>query len=114
MYTSVGQVDIGDDTVIANYVSILSGGRQHNFDDPEKPIFSFNEGFSEVSIGTNCFIGEKTTVMANIGDKCIVGAGSVVVKDIPEYSVAVGNPARVVKDRRANGAAKTADARTGH
>lgn len=38
--------------------------------------------------------------MANIGQRSIIGAGSVVVKDIPEYSVAVGNPARVIKSRK--------------
>jgi len=36
-----------------------------------------------------------------IGDRCVIGAGSVVTKDIPPYSVAVGNPCRVIRDRRA-------------
>ena len=38
--------------------------------------------------------------MADVGAKCIIGAGSVVVDDVEDYSVAVGNPARVVKKRK--------------
>jgi acetyltransferase-like isoleucine patch superfamily enzyme len=37
--------------------------------------------------------------MANVGKKCVIGAGSVVVSDIPDYSIAAGNPARVIRAR---------------
>jgi virginiamycin A acetyltransferase len=37
--------------------------------------------------------------MANIGKKCVIGAGSVVIKDIPDYSIVGGNPAKVLKSR---------------
>ena len=48
---------------------------------------------SNVSIGANvCIIGD-----VKVGDNCIIGAGSVIVKDIPPFSVVVGNPGRVVK-----------------
>jgi virginiamycin A acetyltransferase len=97
--TTVGYCRIGDDSVIANGVSLLSGRKQHNFDDPSKAIFSRNEDFSELSIGRNVFVGEGAVVMADIGDCTIVGAGSVVVKELPAYTIAVGNPARVVKER---------------
>ncbi|MBU0982882.1 MAG: acyltransferase [candidate division Zixibacteria bacterium] len=100
LYSSVGLAHVGDDTVLANYVSILSGSHQHNFENPDQPIFSLVDEFAEVHIGTGCFIGEKATVMADVGDKTIVGAGTMVVRDIPDYEVAVGNPARVVKHRR--------------
>jgi acetyltransferase-like isoleucine patch superfamily enzyme len=39
-----------------------------------------------------------------IGEGCVVGAGSVVAKDLPEFAVAVGNPARPIRDRRGDGA----------
>ncbi len=100
LYTSVGYAEIGDDSVLANYVSVLSGGRQHNFDDPDRPIFSNEDVFSKVTIGANSFFGDKATVMANVGRCSIIGAGSVVVKDIPDYVVAVGSPAKVIKRRK--------------
>ena len=98
-YTIIGYANIADGVVISNKVSILSGGHQHNFDDPEKGIFDKEGEYSCVHIGKDVFIGEQSVVMADIGEKSIIGAGSVVVKDIPAYSVAVGNPARIVKNR---------------
>ena len=51
-----------------------------------------------VSIGNDVFVGASTIILPNthIGDKVVIGAGSVVTKDIPSNSVAVGNPARVI------------------
>ncbi len=50
-------------------------------------------------IGDNCFIGCHSVVMpgVTIGDNCIIGAGSLVATDIPPRSIAVGNPARVIR-----------------
>ena len=52
-----------------------------------------------VKVGDYTHLGTNSTIMAGvtIGERCQIGAGSVVTKDIPPYSVAVGNPARVVK-----------------
>jgi acetyltransferase-like isoleucine patch superfamily enzyme len=52
-----------------------------------------------VRIEKGCWIGEKVIILpgVNIGKRSIIGAGSVVTKSIPEYSIAVGNPARVIK-----------------
>jgi virginiamycin A acetyltransferase len=54
-----------------------------------------------VKIGNNVWIGDNVTILSGvaIGDGSIIGAGAVVTKDIPGYSVAVGNPARVIKRR---------------
>ena len=56
-----------------------------------------------ITVGNNVWIGAGTTVLAGvtIGDNVTIGAGSVVVKDIPSNSVAVGNPARVVRTIKA-------------
>ena len=53
----------------------------------------------KVVIKDGCWIGEKVCVLpgVTIGEKSIVGAGSVVTKSIPDYCLAVGNPARVIK-----------------
>lgn len=52
-----------------------------------------------VTIGPGCFLGAGVTTVprVSIGEGCVIGAGAVVVKDIPAWSVAVGNPARVIK-----------------
>lgn len=52
-----------------------------------------------VTIGDDCWIGGNTTIMpgVTIGKGCTIGAGSVVTRDIPDFSVAIGSPARVVK-----------------
>ena len=53
-----------------------------------------------VTIGNSCWIGGSVTILpgVTIGDNVVIGAGSVVVKDIPSNSIAVGNPAKVVKE----------------
>ncbi len=99
-HTQIGMVVIGDYTVIANYVSILSGRYQHNFTDPTKKITDeVNDIYNCIYIGSNVFIGDNSTVMADIGDNTIVGAANNVIKPLPPYAVAVGNPAKIVKQR---------------
>lgn len=59
-----------------------------------------------LEIGKNSFIGAKSTVLYNcnrIGDYAVVGAGSVVTKDVPDFAVVVGNPARIIKYINENG-----------
>lgn len=60
---------------------------------------NFVEYALPITIGDDCWIGGNTTVMpgVTIGKGCTIGAGSVVTKDIPEFSVAVGVPAKVIK-----------------
>lgn len=96
--STIGLTEIGDNAVIANYVSVLSGRYQHNFNDVSVGIQSIDT-FVKIKIGTNSFVGEGCIIMADIGDYSVIGAGSVVNKPIPDYVVAVGNPARVVKER---------------
>ena len=52
-------------------------------------------------IGDDCWIGRRVMIMpgVKIGEGCVIGAGAVVTKDIPPYSVAAGVPAKVVKTR---------------
>ena len=93
-----GDVTIKKNTLIASYVAII--GENHNM-NPEAGIQYGCQPLikSDVVIGENCWIGEKVIILPGvvIGDWCIIGAGSVVNKSIPSYSIAVGNPARVIK-----------------
>ena len=98
-YSIIGYASIGDQTFIGSKVSIPSGRYQHNFTDATKGIKEQDGEDRCINIGNNVFIGEKALILADVGDDTIIGAGSVVVKDVPSQSVAVGNPARVVKRR---------------
>jgi acetyltransferase-like isoleucine patch superfamily enzyme len=98
----IGDVDIGSDVLLGSSVHLLSGRAQHGTSDPLTPIRLQARHFARIQIGADTWIGNQATIMANIGKKCIIGAGSVVVSDIPDYSVAVGNPARVIRTRDSN------------
>lgn len=90
-----GLVTIGDDCFIGPNVSIYTAC--HSTDPVERN--SRREWAKPVTIGNNCWIGGSVTILpgVTIGDNVTIGAGSVVVKDIPSNTVAVGNPARVMK-----------------
>lgn len=96
-YCIIGRASIGARTQIANNVHILSGRRQHVRDQDGNLSGSGVGVFEEISIGVDCWIGTSAIVMANVGKGATIGAGAVVVKDIPPRVVAVGNPARIVK-----------------
>jgi acetyltransferase-like isoleucine patch superfamily enzyme len=97
---NIGACRIGNDTLIASGVHIMSGNGQHRFDDLETPIREQGGQYKPVTIGEDCWIGNAVLVMADIGDKVIVGAGSVVTQPIEAYAIAVGNPARVLRSRK--------------
>lgn len=88
-------VTIGDDAFIGPNVSIYTAC--HSTDVAERN--SRREWALPVTIGNDCWIGGSVTILpgVTIGDGCTIGAGSVVTRDIPAHSVAVGNPARVIK-----------------
>jgi acetyltransferase-like isoleucine patch superfamily enzyme len=96
---TLGTVTLSDHATIGSNVDILSGRRQHAFDRLDAPIQEQGGAFKRVHIGRNCWIGNSAVVMAEVGDDCVIGAGSVVVKPIPPRSVAVGNPAAVKHGR---------------
>lgn len=92
------ELKIGSDVIISSYVFISD--HSHRYDDieksPHEQPLTMN-GF--VHIGNNVFIGTKCSILQNvcIGDHAVIGANSVVTKDVPAYSVVAGNPARVIK-----------------
>lgn len=95
-YCVLAEVDIGPRTQIASHVEI-PGRRQHSRSPDGKLSHSGNEPGKAIRIGADCWIGASAIIMADIGDKSTIGAGSVVVKPIPAGVVAVGSPARPIK-----------------
>lgn len=88
-------VTIGDDCFIGPNVGIYTAC--HSTNPVERN--TREEWAKPVTIGNNCWLGGGVTILpgVTIGDNCTIGAGSVVVKDIPAGSIAVGNPAKVVR-----------------
>ena len=94
------KVSIGKYTMLASNVSILGG--DHIFSDPTNPmIFSGRPAMPQTKIGADVWIGSNALIMAGvtIGNGSIIAAGSVVTKDIPEYSIWGGNPAKPIRMR---------------
>lgn len=100
-YCSLGDVTLGDDVLVASHVSIINGGRQHGIDRLGPPIREQSGLWTRVSIGRDSWIGERAVVMADVGDHCVIGAGSVVTRPIPNRAIAVGCPARIIRYRGA-------------
>jgi acetyltransferase-like isoleucine patch superfamily enzyme len=94
-------VEIGDSTLIADNVYISDF--DHNFADLTVPIKDQGIAKSRVRVGRDVWLGTKVTIArgVEIGEGSVVGANAVVTKDLPGSCVAVGVPARVIRDRRA-------------
>ena len=91
----VARVTIGDNCQFAPNVSIYTAGH------PLHPAVrnTLYEYGIHVTVGNNVWIGGNSVVLpgVHIGDNCVIGAGSVVTKDIPPWSLAAGNPCRVIR-----------------
>lgn len=96
---NIGSCKIGKNTLLGSGVHIMSGKKQHRFDDPEVNIKDQVGFLEKITIGEDCWIGNGALVLANIGNKCVVGSGSVVTSEIPAFSIVAGNPAKIVRSR---------------
>lgn len=94
------QVTIGNFSMLANDVMIIGG--DHNFRTAGIPsVFNGRDTVRPTIIGHDVWIGARTIILTGvkIGNGSIIGAGSIVTKDIPPYAIATGVPARVIKYR---------------
>ena len=90
------KVKIGDNVFIAPNVSLFTAGHPIHH-EPRNQEYEYA---LPITIGNNVWIGGNTVVNpgVKIGDNCVIGSGSVVTKDIPANSIAVGNPCRVLRE----------------
>ena len=95
-FTIIGYADIEENVLMAARVSIISGKYQHGRPDQRTDQKNVEEEHQIIHIGKNTWIGQDVSILANIGENCTVGAGSVVFKDVPNNTTVLGNPARKV------------------
>lgn len=94
---AVGRITIGSDVLTADHVYISDN--THRYDDPETPVIRQEvRPLGETSIGDGSWLGENVCVFgAKVGKHCVIGANSVVNRDIPDYCVAAGTPAKIIR-----------------
>jgi acetyltransferase-like isoleucine patch superfamily enzyme len=93
---SLGAVALGDGALIGSRASILSGAHQHRF-GPDGKLTPFDRATASLTrIGEQTWIGEGAIVMADVGSRCIIAAGSVVAATVPDGCKVGGNPARFI------------------
>ena len=90
-------IEIGDDVWTGHNVYITD--QNHGYEDVSLPISKQSQPERAVKIGSGSWLGYGSVVLpgVTIGEHCVIGANSVVTRDVPSYSVAVGVPARVIK-----------------
>ncbi|PWJ38516.1 acyltransferase [Sediminitomix flava] len=93
----IAPVTIGDNVILAQ--NIVVSGLNHNYQQINIPIKDQGVSTEEIIIDDGAWIGANATITAGvrIGKNSIIGAGSVVTKSVPDYHIAVGNPAKLVK-----------------
>lgn len=95
-----GPLKIGNNVMMGPDVIILT--RRHNFENINVPIMT--QGYlpsEEVVIGSDVWIGTRVIILPGIiiGNGVIIGAGAIVTKNVPDYAVVGGNPAKIIKMR---------------
>jgi carbonic anhydrase/acetyltransferase-like protein (isoleucine patch superfamily) len=95
--TAICSIKIGDNVLTANNVYISDNN--HAYEDIGRPIMYQPQVYKgSVEIGTGSWLGENVCVLgARIGRNCVIGSNAVVTTDIPDYCVAVGIPAKVIR-----------------
>jgi maltose O-acetyltransferase len=97
-----GAISIGKNVMMGKDVMII--GTNHEFLRTDLPMIEQGlQANREIKIGDDVWIGARAIILSgvSIGSGVIIGAGAVVTKDIPDWAIAVGNPARVIRYRTA-------------
>jgi acetyltransferase-like isoleucine patch superfamily enzyme len=95
----IGWAVIEENVLLAAGVHVPSGARTHGIADPDMPIRDQPALKTAVRIGAGSWIGSAAIVMADVGHDAVIAAGAVVTRPIPDFSIAGGVPARVLRQR---------------
>jgi acetyltransferase-like isoleucine patch superfamily enzyme len=99
VYCCLGDVTLEDDVLVGSHVSITNGCRQHGIERLDIPVREQPGEWPRVTIGRDSWIGDRAVVMADVGRHCVVGAGAVVTKAVPDYAIVAGVPAKIIGSR---------------
>jgi acetyltransferase-like isoleucine patch superfamily enzyme len=99
LFCIVGDVTLEDDVIVASRVSIANGPAQHGIDRLDIPVREQPGEYPRVTIGRDTWLGEGSVVLVDVGRHCVIGASALVTRPIPDYSIAIGVPAKVVSSR---------------
>ena len=93
----IGPLTIGKQVIVAQ--NVVMSGLNHNYEEITRSIQSQGTRTAPIIIEDDCWIGANVVITAGItiGKHCVIAAGAVVTKNIPAFSIAAGNPARVIK-----------------
>jgi acetyltransferase-like isoleucine patch superfamily enzyme len=95
----LGLVHLERDVLLGAGVHVPSGGATHATADLDRPIREQGGSRALITIGEGTWVGSAAVVMADVGRHCIIGAGAVVTRPLPDDVVAAGVPARVIRQR---------------
>lgn len=96
----LGLVHLERDVLLAAGVHVPSGAATHGIADLDRPIREQPGTKTLVRIGEGTWVGSAAVVLADVGRHCVIGAGSVVTSPLPDYVIAAGVPARVIRSRQ--------------
>jgi virginiamycin A acetyltransferase len=96
----LGLVHLERDVLLAAAVHVPSGGETHGITDLDRPIREQPGTRTIVRIGEGTWVGSAAVVLADVGRHCVIGAGAVVTSPLPDYVIAAGVPARVIRSRQ--------------
>jgi acetyltransferase-like isoleucine patch superfamily enzyme len=99
LFCVLGDVTLEDDVLLGSHVSVINGGGQHGIDRLDVPIREQPGVYQRVTVGRDTWLGDRSVVLADVGRHCVLGAASVVTRPLPDYAVAAGSPARVLRFR---------------
>jgi virginiamycin A acetyltransferase len=98
-FNRIGLVDVGNDFMSSNNVSIMSGRRQHAFDRRDIPVRAQPISYDRVTIGEDVWVGAQATIAADVAAHSVVATGAVVATIFGEWSILGGVPAKVLGER---------------
>ena len=103
---SASRVHLGKNTLVAAYTYLVGG--DHLYDQLDRPVLDQGRTARGIEVGDNVWLGAHVVVSdgSKVGRDAIIGAGAVVVGEVPPFHIAAGVPAKTIRDRRAGPGAK--------